>query len=187
MSYRTVGHSSPAVKQPPRDPKVAGSLCDFHRRPELEFSRRTGNLQNFGRRSRRIRFPAPIAAEASLMATLRTEGLTKTYGDRTVVRSVDLDVSSGEVVGLLGPNGAGKTTTFSMVVGLVGRTPAVCCSTIMTSRRSHVRAGPQGHRYLPQEASIFQRPDGGAEHPRYSGDIAVVGGGASQSPVGTAR
>ena len=54
------------------------------------------------------------------MATLRTFDLTKSYGGRTVVRGINLDVSSGEVVGLLGPNGAGKTTTFYMTVGLVG-------------------------------------------------------------------
>ena len=54
------------------------------------------------------------------MATLRTERLTKSYAGRTVVRDVDLDVSSGEVVGLLGPNGAGKTTTFGIVVVLTG-------------------------------------------------------------------
>jgi lipopolysaccharide export system ATP-binding protein len=52
------------------------------------------------------------------MSTLRTEALTKSYGGRTVVRGVSLDVASGEVVGLLGPNGAGKTTTFYMTVGL---------------------------------------------------------------------
>jgi lipopolysaccharide export system ATP-binding protein len=48
------------------------------------------------------------------MSTLRTHDLTKSYGGRTVVRGVNLDVSSGEIVGLLGPNGAGKTTTFYM-------------------------------------------------------------------------
>ena len=52
------------------------------------------------------------------MATLRTDKLYKSYSGRTVVRDVNLDVSSGEVVGLLGPNGAGKTTTFYLVVGL---------------------------------------------------------------------
>src|SRR6266545_270138 len=52
------------------------------------------------------------------MATLRTHNLTKSYGGRTVVRGVSLDVASGEIVGLLGPNGAGKTTTFYMTVGL---------------------------------------------------------------------
>ena len=52
------------------------------------------------------------------MATLSTTDLTKSFSGRTVVRGVNLEIVSGEVVGLLGPNGAGKTTTFSMVVGL---------------------------------------------------------------------
>ena len=47
-----------------------------------------------------------------------THNLTKSYGGRTVVRGVNLDVASAEIVGLLGPNGAGKTTTFYMTVGL---------------------------------------------------------------------
>ena len=45
---------------------------------------------------------------------LRTEGLVKTYGKRTVVNDVSFDVKQGEIVGLLGPNGAGKTTSFYM-------------------------------------------------------------------------
>ena len=43
---------------------------------------------------------------------LRTEGLIKRYGKRTVVNDVSFDVKQGEIVGLLGPNGAGKTTSF---------------------------------------------------------------------------
>ena len=53
------------------------------------------------------------------MSTLRAEGLAKTFRSRRVVKSITLDVDSGEVVGLLGPNGAGKTTAFYMIVGLV--------------------------------------------------------------------
>ena len=91
------------------------------------------------------------------MATLRTEGLTKTYGDRTVVRDVNLDVASGEVVGLLGPNGAGKTTTFSMVVGLVGPDSGrvLLDEHDVTSDPMYLRAR-KGIGYLPQEASIFR-------------------------------
>lgn len=50
---------------------------------------------------------------------LRTEGLVKRYGKRTVVNDVSIDVKQGEIVGLLGPNGAGKTTSFYMTTGLI--------------------------------------------------------------------
>ena len=50
---------------------------------------------------------------------LRTEGLVKRYGKRTVVNDVSFDVKQGEIVGLLGPNGAGKTTSFYMTTGLI--------------------------------------------------------------------
>ncbi len=91
------------------------------------------------------------------MVTLRTDQLTKSYGGRTVVRGVSLDVASGEVVGLLGPNGAGKTTTFYMVVGLT--TPESGCVLLddedVTDRPMYVRAR-KGIGYLPQEPSIFR-------------------------------
>ena len=91
------------------------------------------------------------------MATLHTTDLTKSYSGRTVVKGINLDVSSGEVVGLLGPNGAGKTTTFSMVVGLTapdsGR--VLLDGTDVTDDPMYVRAR-KGIGYLPQEASIFR-------------------------------
>ena len=91
------------------------------------------------------------------MATLRTQNLTKSYGGRTVVREVNLDVKSGEVVGLLGPNGAGKTTTFYMVVGL---TPPDSGQVLLDGKEvtgdpMYVRAR-KGIGYLPQEPSIFR-------------------------------
>ncbi|HET9262717.1 MAG TPA: LPS export ABC transporter ATP-binding protein [Vicinamibacterales bacterium] len=91
------------------------------------------------------------------MATLRTQDLTKSYGGRTVVRGVNLDIRSGEVVGLLGPNGAGKTTTFSMVVGLTapdsGR--VLLDGHDVTEDPMYIRAR-KGIGYLPQEPSIFR-------------------------------
>jgi lipopolysaccharide export system ATP-binding protein len=91
------------------------------------------------------------------MATLCTRELTKSYGGRTVVRGVNLEIASGEVIGLLGPNGAGKTTTFSMVVGLTapesGR--VLLDGVDVTDDPMYVRAR-KGIGYLPQEASIFR-------------------------------
>jgi len=91
------------------------------------------------------------------MPILRTEGLTKSYSGRTVVRNVDIEVASGEVVGLLGPNGAGKTTTFGMVVGLTGpdRGRVLLDTADLTHDAMYIRAR-KGIGYLPQEASIFR-------------------------------
>lgn len=49
---------------------------------------------------------------------IRTEGLTKRYGDTVALDHLDLEVAPGEVVGYLGPNGAGKTTTLRLLLGL---------------------------------------------------------------------
>jgi ABC-2 type transport system ATP-binding protein len=48
---------------------------------------------------------------------IEVDGLHKRYGDREVLRGVDLQVARGEVFGLLGPNGAGKTTTVEILEG----------------------------------------------------------------------
>jgi lipopolysaccharide export system ATP-binding protein len=91
------------------------------------------------------------------MATLKTHDLTKSYGGRTVVKGVSLEVTSGEIVGLLGPNGAGKTTTFYMTVGLTapdsGR--VTLDGDDVTDDPMYLRAR-RGIGYLPQEPSIFR-------------------------------
>ena len=89
---------------------------------------------------------------------LRAMGLRKTYGKRTVVRDVSLEVSSGEVVGLLGPNGAGKTTSFYMIVGLVAADAGriEIDNHALTAMPIHQRAR-LGLSYLPQDASVFRR------------------------------
>ncbi|MBI1839437.1 MAG: ABC transporter ATP-binding protein [Verrucomicrobia bacterium] len=46
-------------------------------------------------------------------------GLTKRFGDRTVVNGIDLRVKRGEIFGFLGPNGSGKTTFIRMLCGLL--------------------------------------------------------------------
>jgi ABC-2 type transport system ATP-binding protein len=56
--------------------------------------------------------------DASTLAVV-TRGLTKEFGDRRVVDSLDLTIPSGSVCGFVGPNGAGKTTTIRMLLGLI--------------------------------------------------------------------
>jgi lipopolysaccharide export system ATP-binding protein len=89
---------------------------------------------------------------------LRAERLTKSFGGRTVVNGVTVEVNSGEVVGLLGPNGAGKTTTFYMIVGLTrpdsGR---VFLGEEDVTELPMYRRARAGISYLPQEPSVFRK------------------------------
>jgi len=90
--------------------------------------------------------------------TLRTEGLVKRYGKRTVVNDVSINVRQGEIVGLLGPNGAGKTTSFYMTTGLIVPNAGhiFLDDKDITSYPVYKRAR-NGIGYLPQEASVFRK------------------------------
>lgn len=49
-------------------------------------------------------------------------GIAKSYGRLEVIRSIDLKVHEGEVLGLIGPNGAGKSTLFNLIAGVAAPT-----------------------------------------------------------------
>ncbi len=89
---------------------------------------------------------------------LRTEGLVKRYGKRTVANGVTINVKQGEIVGLLGPNGAGKTTSFYMTTGLVvpNAGHVYLDDQDITGYPVYKRARA-GIGYLPQEASVFRK------------------------------
>lgn len=86
------------------------------------------------------------------------KSLRKTFGKRTVVSNVGLELLPGEVVGLLGPNGAGKTTVFYMMVGLVSPDEGqiILGQDEITALPLHQRAR-LGISYLPQESSLFRK------------------------------
>jgi lipopolysaccharide export system ATP-binding protein len=82
----------------------------------------------------------------------------KSYGGRTVVNHVSVNVSQGEIVGLLGPNGAGKTTTFYMVVGLIRPDGGeVFLEDTNITKMAMYKRAQFGIGYLPQEASVFRK------------------------------
>jgi ABC-2 type transport system ATP-binding protein len=62
-----------------------------------------------------IVFPAHVLESRDVV---ETHGLTKRFGDATVVKGIDLRVPRGTAFGYLGPNGAGKSTLFRMLLGL---------------------------------------------------------------------
>ena len=89
---------------------------------------------------------------------LRTEGLVKTYGKRTVANGVSIEVKQGEIVGLLGPNGAGKTTSFYMTTGLVVPNDGhVYLNDQEITYYPVYKRARAGIGYLPQEASVFRK------------------------------
>ena len=89
---------------------------------------------------------------------LRTEGLVKTYGKRTVANGVSIEVKQGEIVGLLGPNGAGKTTSFYMTTGLVvPKDGHVYLNDQEITDYPVYKRARAGIGYLPQEASVFRK------------------------------
>uniref|UniRef100_A0AB33JCE9 LPS export ABC transporter ATP-binding protein n=4 Tax=unclassified Prevotella TaxID=2638335 RepID=A0AB33JCE9_9BACT len=89
---------------------------------------------------------------------LRTEGLVKRYGKRTVANGVSINVRQGEIVGLLGPNGAGKTTSFYMTTGLVVPNEGhVYINDEEITYDPVYKRARKGIGYLPQEASVFRK------------------------------
>ena len=92
------------------------------------------------------------------MSILSVQNISKSYKKRNVVKSLSLEIKSGQVVGLLGPNGAGKTTAFYMIVGLIAADGGniLLDGKDLTAKPMHQRS-KLGLGYLPQEASIFRK------------------------------
>ena len=83
--------------------------------------------------------------------------ISKSFGNKPIVRDLSLNIKRGEIVGLLGPNGAGKTTTFYMIVGLIKPdTGSIILDKIDVSDLPIYIRGERGISYLPQEPSIFR-------------------------------
>ncbi|MFC8503836.1 ATP-binding cassette domain-containing protein [Pedococcus sp. NPDC057267] len=96
---------------------------------------------------------------------VRTDGLTKRFGNQVAVDSLDLRVPRGAVYGFLGPNGSGKTTTIRMLLGLVEPTsgsrsllglPIPQGATEALHRVGSLVEGPAFHPYLSGRANLVR-------------------------------
>ena len=88
---------------------------------------------------------------------LQINKISKSFGNKQVVRDVSVGINRGEVVGLLGPNGAGKTTTFHIIVGLLKPdSGSIFLDKVNISTLPIYLRGQKGISYLPQEPSIFR-------------------------------
>jgi ABC-2 type transport system ATP-binding protein len=95
-----------------------------------------------------------------MTAVIRTERLTKRYGEHRGIIELDLEVAQGEIFGFLGPNGAGKTTTMRVLLDLIrptsGRAEVFGIETTVDPVAIHRRVG-----YLPGEFDLYDRLTGG--------------------------
>jgi len=82
---------------------------------------------------------------------IRTQALTKRYGELRAVDGVDLEVAEGDVYGFLGANGSGKTTTVRMLLGLV--LPTAGLAEVLGSPMPAARAS-----VLPQVGALVEGP-----------------------------
>ncbi|MCH8105657.1 MAG: LPS export ABC transporter ATP-binding protein [Proteobacteria bacterium] len=98
-----------------------------------------------------------FASGISSRHSLEAIDLAKSYRDREVVKSISLQIGSGDIVGLLGPNGAGKTTCFYMIVGLINNDRGtITLDDIPIDHLPIHQRAQLGIGYLPQEASVFR-------------------------------
>ena len=87
-------------------------------------------------------------------AVIDVHGLTKRFGDRTVVDEIDIRVPKGAIYGFLGPNGSGKTTTIRLICGLLradaGSGTCLSFDVLRESRKIRNRIG-----YMTQHFSLY--------------------------------
>ena len=88
---------------------------------------------------------------------LSTKSISKTFGERVILRKIDIHLNKGEMLGLLGSNGAGKSTLMNIMLGLLKNDfgDIFLDNIKITNLPIHQRS-KLGIAYLPQQTSIFR-------------------------------
>src|SRR4051794_13683034 len=85
------------------------------------------------------------SADTRAALAIEASGITKRYGDREALRSLDFTASPGDRVAVIGPNGAGKTTLLSILAG------------IMDADEGEIHLPRGGVGWVPQQAALYRR------------------------------
>ena len=87
---------------------------------------------------------------------LAAKHVSKSFGDRMILRKIDINLNQGEMLGLLGSNGAGKSTFMNIILGLLkcDYGDIFLGNIKLTNLAIHERSR-LGIAYLPQQTSIF--------------------------------
>lgn len=112
---------------------------------------------------------APATSATKLPAAIRTENLTKYYGNARGIIDLNLEVQEGEVFGFLGPNGSGKTTTIRLLIDLIRPTRGSATIFGMDTQAQSV-AIKRLIGYLPGELALWNNLSG-VETLQYLGNL----------------
>ncbi|MEJ5915954.1 ABC transporter ATP-binding protein [Pseudokineococcus sp. 1T1Z-3] len=110
---------------------------------------------------------------------LAAQGLSRRFGDRTVLDGVDLEVRPGRMTGFVGANGAGKTTTMRVLLGVL----AASAGEVTWCGRPVTAADRRSFGYMPEERGLYPKQRV-AEQLVHFGRLHGLGAGAARSAVG---
>lgn len=111
---------------------------------------------------------------------IRIQGLTKTFGAKVAVRSLDLAIPQGSLYGFIGPNGAGKTTTIRMIMSIIFPDSGELS---VLGKASAVESKDQIG-YLPEERGLYRKMKVGA-FLNYMGKLKGIDSGVVDKKVKT--
>ena len=88
---------------------------------------------------------------------LKISGMSKSYGNRLVLKKIDLELNKAEIFGVLGPNGCGKTTIFNSIMGIcrIDKGNIFVNNIKINNLAIHERAKKFRIGYIPQNSSVF--------------------------------
>ncbi|MER3356516.1 MAG: ATP-binding cassette domain-containing protein, partial [Hoeflea sp. D1-CHI-28] len=88
---------------------------------------------------------------------LSINALDAFYGKSQVLRGVDLDIGSGEIVALLGRNGTGRSTLAKAIMGLVGRQGSIKLNGREIGKEKTFQIARCGIGYVPENRDVFPK------------------------------